>query len=458
MKILQEANTWVIDSYGKIFAEMDYGPSPRLHRYILTIPQENGNMLLYNGITKELVEFEPGDDLFDKKFFDTMWFVRDDYEESSIVSTIKSRLERGRPKGWAPQGYTILTTTDCNARCFYCYEKGILKKNMTPEVAADVGDYIVKNCNVDGMKKPLNISWFGGEPLFNKEAIDIIIGKLVEAGIPYTSSMISNGYLFDLETVKHAKAKWHLRNVQITLDGTSANYKKAKNYIYGDEDPFETVMKNIDCLSSYKIRVSIRANVGYYNCEDISNLADIVADRFSQKNNVSMYIHSLFDNGAVTDITDPEKEKKVFEEMAKIEEKLVRLGIGKRNLVGNDIRGTHCMADNGRHAVIQCNGDITLCEHYVDSEKYTSIYSDERDESVREKFKEVAQPYDRCYSCPLIMDCSALKMCEDNDGDCSEVRQRYKIEKKINAIKRLAESIHAQENKPKENEDLEHGN
>lgn len=454
MKILQEPNGWVMSRYGKIFSEMPYGPNPRLHRYILTIPSDDGNMLLYNGITKELVKFEQGiDDLFDKKFFDTIWFVPDEFDEAFLAMDIKERLANNRKKVWKPSGYTILTTTDCNARCFYCYEKGILKKNMSDKTAEDVADYIIKNYkknndeNSGSTGNKVNLSWFGGEPLFNKRVIDIITSKLKSNGVPYSSSMISNGYLFDEGTISTAKTKWNLRSVQITIDGTNDYYKRAKNYIYDDENPLETVLGNILNLSMNGIRVTIRVNVGYYNCEDISKLVDIIADRFKGNKNVSMYIHALFDHGGVTDITDDEKDEKVFTEMSKIDDKIRELGLGNIHPIDNSIKSTHCMADNCRHAVIQCNGNITLCEHYVDSQKYTSIYSDEKDEEIAEKFRKVALPFNRCYFCPLIMDCSFLEMCEDNEGDCSAIRQNYRINNKIAGIKLLEEQKEKQEQK-----------
>lgn len=438
MKILQEPNGWIIENYAKFLDTDGDIASLRLNGYVLIVPSDNGSAILYNGMTKETVEIEDGDNIFDERMRKNMWFVPNDFDETRLVLEIKTRLFNGRPKTWRPLSYTILTTTNCNARCFYCYERNILKKDMTDSVASDVGDYIIRNYDDQEKKRPVRISWFGGEPLFNKGVIDIITGKLKEAGIPYASSMISNGYLFDEETVLRAKRVWNLRNVQITIDGTSENYKKAKNYANGDPDPLETILSNIGRLTASGIRVSVRINVGFYNCEDISSLVDILHERFPDVKNLSVYAHTLFDSGGVTDITDAKREEKVFDEMKKIEAKLSELGLGRTKRSDNSVKGTHCMADNGKHAVIQCDGSITLCEHYADSHKFTSIYSDEKDESVFNEFRKVANPYRRCFGCPLFLECSSLVMCEDTDEDCSEYRQGYKVQKKIDSIKRLA--------------------
>ena len=115
-------------------------------------------------------------------------------------------------------------------------------------------------------------SWFGGAPLFRKKCINIICERLKESGIPYRSSMISNGYLFDEKTVNEAKNLWKLKNVQITIDGTKDIYNKTKSFVYKNGNPFETVMGNIKRLSENGISVTIRINVGKFNAEDAEKL------------------------------------------------------------------------------------------------------------------------------------------------------------------------------------------
>ena len=77
----------------------------------------------------------------------------------------------------------------------------------------------------------------------------MITCRVGNSGREFTSSMISNSYLFDLETIIHAKNFWNLTNVQVTLDGTAPVYNKIKNYIYKDDtNPFQTIIKNMHNL------------------------------------------------------------------------------------------------------------------------------------------------------------------------------------------------------------------
>ena len=41
--------------------------------------------------------------------------------------------------------YTIFTTTDCNARCFYCFEMGRPRTPMNEETAQRTADYIIRH-------------------------------------------------------------------------------------------------------------------------------------------------------------------------------------------------------------------------------------------------------------------------------------------------------------------------
>lgn len=436
MKVLQEPNTWVIEKYSKVIESFGNDPSKlRMHKYIINVQGETGAML-YNCITKEVVLLDECDNLFSEHFVKNLWLVPNDFADAEFVIDLKQELFRRRPSTIAPRSYTIVTTTGCNARCFYCYEMGIAKNNMTEQTAADVSEYIVNNFNncAPEKRKEVRLSWFGGEPLFNSAAIDSICNNLSLNCIPFKSTMISNGYYFDEEMVKKAKDLWLLQGVQITLDGTEEKYNRAKNYINKEKNPFKIVTDNIERLALNGIHVSIRINVGYYNCDDIMNLAKFIKERYNGIKNISVYLHALFDHGGVTDIDTEEKEKTVFETMQKIEDFLSSAEIYGESAVNNRVRGEHCMSDNGVHVVIQTDGKLCLCEHYVNSMQIGSIYENSYDQEVVEKFKEISEPFNECYDCPLFPECSSLVICEDTEDKCGKYRQAYKINKKIRGL------------------------
>lgn len=436
MKVIQEPNETPLKMFSK-FIESLKGENMtlRLHRFIL-VDEVDGGTLLYNSLTREIVLFEEGDDMFSEHFRDSLWLVPDEFEDTVLADVLKGELFGRRAKSITPRGYTIITTTDCNARCFYCYERNLLRKDMTEDTARDIVGYIEKNylSDPEDKRREVKLAWFGGEPLFNKKVIDIICNGLAEKGIPYNSTMISNGYLFDEQTTNNAVLNWRLKHVQITLDGTEEYYNKAKNYIDKSVSPFKVVTDNIDRLLDSGVKIGVRINVGYYNIDDMKNLVGFIIERYKGKRGLSVYMHALFDSGGVTDIDTEEKRAVVYGEMERLEERLLRFGFGGGGNSVEPMKGTHCMADNGTHVGIQVDGSLCLCEHFVDSNQIGSIYGDELNQEVIDKFKEIEPPFEECYWCPIYPECSNLRICEDNERQCGGSRQAYKI----NRAKRAA--------------------
>ena len=96
--------------------------------------------------------------------------------------------------------YRIYTTMACNARCPYCYEKGIKPEHMSYQTADALIEFIVKNCRENSH---IVLEWFGGEPLVNEKIIDYICEKLTqllkEKKASFNSNMVSTISLKDIK-------------------------------------------------------------------------------------------------------------------------------------------------------------------------------------------------------------------------------------------------------------------
>lgn len=166
--------------------------------------------------------------------------------------------------------FRILTTTACNARCFYCYENNVKFETMTKKTAVEVIEFIKNNSSE---VNKIVLSWFGGEPLINYEIITFIIEKLKKEipGKEIVSFITTNGLLFTKEVIIEAK-EWNLKSIQITLDGLKKTYNKRKNY-FSNIDGFTIVLNNIENLLKNGFGVTIRIN---YDNDNISEMGDLI--------------------------------------------------------------------------------------------------------------------------------------------------------------------------------------
>lgn len=408
MEVISQAEKKVLSILGKpAHSENGY----RLIRYCIQNRVEDG-ILLFNILTRELLllreeEFE---NLLSLQELKDRWFVvPEQLEEKKKAEMVRWMVRSTARKKKNITHYTIMTTTDCNARCFYCFEKGRSRIPMSEETAHKTARYIREHC---GGEK-VSITWFGGEPLFNRKAMDIISADLQAAGVDFHSAITTNGYLFDEEAVQKAKMLWNIQRVQITLDGTETVYNRSKAFIYRDGgSPYQVVMGAIERLLEQGIPVNIRLNLDLYNAEDLMKLADELAGRFGGKKGFTVYTHHLFDGEiAVADAHTDEEWTPRFEAMHRLNSRLESYGLRKIPGLRKKLKQNQCMADAGSALVIAPTGDIGLCEHHSDSEFIGHIDREELDQEAIRSWQETSPETPECYECIWYPECLRLKRC-----------------------------------------------
>jgi radical SAM protein with 4Fe4S-binding SPASM domain len=406
--------------------------------YVVEQPVDEG-LLLYHTMTKAMLLLTPEEAETYKTNPTALpqlieqWFLvpqaHDDRLLSRQIRDVAKMLEK---KTGVITSYTIMTTTDCNARCFYCYELGRPRVPMGEDTAIKTADYIISHCK--GEK--VSIHWFGGEPLYNKSVISLICQRLKEVGIGYTSTMTSNGYLFNDDTIKEAKDEWRLKKVQITLDGTEQTYNRCKAYIYKDMNAYRRVISNIHKLQDAGIHVSIRLNIDMHNAVNLSELAEELHREFCNPEGISVYMHALFEKAKGSKaIHDDEKRKFIFSQMNDIEAQLKDDGFVRPRRLNRQVKTNHCMADNDRSVLIVPDGHIGKCEHYSEDHFVGHIGNEERDTLMTDHFKEVRDEIDACATCFNYPDCIWLKLCEDTPN-CYQEEREHKLRKLRQSILR----------------------
>lgn len=355
------------------------------------------------------------------------WFlVPDDHDDYQFCSDTRE-LFKVFKKTAKKNTYTIMTTLDCNARCFYCYQMGRNKTRaaMTEETAKAVANYIIKSA----AGKSVDVQWYGGEPLYNPGVIDIICTMLKEAGVDYKSTMISNGYLLSGDLIEKAVTLWKLEKVQIALDGTEEVYNRVKAYIYKDgANPYSVVMSNIKQALDKGIRILVRINMDNHNSEDIYNLADELAANFSGYKNFAVYCDILYeDAGTKKPHRAAEERLELVNSFIRFEYYCIEKGICVPRKLKSEMSINRCMADSDCAVAISPLGEVGPCDHALESQVFRTVFSDDIDNSIIDSWKKVFNNPDTCRNCSNFPDCVRLINCPD-DGPmlCDDA---YKMKK-----------------------------
>ncbi len=413
--------------------KFENGITYRLLNFCLLINEENCK-LLYNNLTKELLELNnaefdliasnqfPTDNLFIQALIEKWFLVPTDFDDIKLSNQI---LQLGKQFAINNKikSYVILSTTGCNARCFYCFEANARVVSMSPETALAVSEYIKENYN----NEKVHLKWFGGEPLCNIPAIDTVSEQLNKNGILYDANITTNGFLFDEDVVLKAKNSWNLKNVQITLDGMEETYNRVKNYVNSTGSAFERVIKNIGLLLNANIAVSIRLNLDFYNESELYSLVDYLYNLYGNNKLFSVYASLIFENVGFQKTNRTEDENDIIgEKFLKLIEYLEKLGLKKPLPLNNRILISHCMADAIDSVMISPEGKLGRCEHYIDDDFYGSIFTKEK----KQPWSDYNAPIPECTNCPLYPTCLMLKRCNTN------VCRKYKRIQKINELKK----------------------
>ena len=141
------------------------GQQYRMMTYVLQQPVDDG-LLLYNTLTCSLLLLSPdeaADITAQGELIDRWFLVPEAHDDLKLCRQVQQMVALLTPVPKVVTSYTILPTTGCNARCFYCYEQGTKPVTMTAETASRVVRYIVAHRG----DEEVECRWFGGEPLVN---------------------------------------------------------------------------------------------------------------------------------------------------------------------------------------------------------------------------------------------------------------------------------------------------
>ncbi|MHA6261771.1 radical SAM protein [Arenibacterium sp. CAU 1754] len=201
---------------------------------------------------------------------------------------------------------TIAPTLSCNFGCHYCFQ-GLDKPltKMTAKVRDATKAFLMERLKG---KKSFHLTWYGGEPLMDQEAIwDIskdAIAYCDANNIKYTSMMISNGYKMTVPVAEKMKEA-RVSRVQITIDG-DAEAHDSRRHLTSGRGTFDKIIHNIKEVTARRLlKVSVRVNIDGQNEAEALALLDILQENgLGIHNGVSVYfapVESVAENAGGCD-------------------------------------------------------------------------------------------------------------------------------------------------------------
>lgn len=399
------------------------GDTYRMMRYVLRV-YHDGNVLLHNVVTGRLVVLDQGEaETLEKlpmvytpvmeQLVTEHYLVPEEYDEHQQVVNLRKILftivDTHLPNEVV--SYLILPTTACNARCWYCFEKGVKSITMTEKTANDVVDFIEKHC---GGKK-ITIWWFGGEPTLAVDRIDQICKGLRERHIEYISDISTNGYAFDEDMIKKAKNLWNIRQVTVSVDGTEATFNRIKAFKNAPNSPYQRMMRNIGLLLEQKIAVGLRMN---YDEDSYLEFADLLLEarkRFPPSAPLMIYPHQI--NREYADENERQVAEAWFNEtIIELSDLSQKSGFCRPEV--HDLPSLSyqvCGAVNGRWFVITPAGDLVCCgEQLGDDQIKGDLIHGVTNVELTRSWKEFADNK-RCQECVLFPRCAKMLHCSAMD-------------------------------------------
>lgn len=303
----------------------------------------------------------------------------------------------------------IHTSKDCNFRCKYCY-MDFKQENIRDDTKSGIINFVRKNIQ---NYKSVHISWFGGEPLLNMDAIRDISKELMsiceKAKRPYSSSVTTNGYLLTPQNIDILLAS-KVRNLFITIDGIKELHDTQR--ILADGSPsFDTIIQNLlyikNNIATRALAVSIRTNMTKNHLDTLHEYYSFYDDLFGDDDRFSLYAKPVGNYGGarVLSIKDDllNGMNSIYETLAGTHGKIKFFW----NINDLCIGSGACPSRRFNKFTIGCDGSVHKCDEDVSGHPIGHLYPDgnmELNEEEHAKWLYIRKN-DRCDNCFLSPVC-----------------------------------------------------
>lgn len=333
----------------------------------------------------------------------------------------------------------LLASEDCNFRCRYCYEN-FERGTMLPEVRVGIKNLLQKRLKT---LSSLQISWFGGEPLYGFAAVEDLAPFFAETAkqndLFYRSNMTTNGYLLTPEVAEKLLA-WKITNFQITVDGMEEDHNRSRPTRDGGES-FSRVFSNLVALKSRsdEFSVSLRVNFDQDNAPGLAAFVELAEKHFAHDPRFVLNFYPVGRWGGAEDdklnVCGGADADQIRREL-KAEAYRRGLSIGTIKDV-NYLGSEACYAARPYNFIIGAAGQVMKCTIALDKEDYNVVGTLQQDGELildRDKMALWTEPAfendTRCQKCVVLPICEGthcpLVRLEENRSPCCGARSHSK--------------------------------
>lgn len=338
--------------------------------------------------------------------------------------------------------FILLASEDCNFRCVYCYEK-FERGTMTPETREGIKRLVEKRAP---RLTEMNVSWFGGEPLYGWEAIEdlepFLNAKAAQHGIRFGHHMTTNGYLLTEERATKLLG-WRCNNFQITIDGLPAEHDCKR--VGRDGSPtYHVILDNLRSLSRRKERFSVdlRVNFDRDNFPRLGEFMEAVSEDFAGDPRFQMRFRAVGKWGGANDdrlATCGVSEQKTV--LRELQSKAVEVGLAQESGIremaapGSQV----CYAARPYNFIVGATGKLMKCTialYEMEENVVGQLHPDGTLELHDEQMAHWVAPHFEsdhlCKSCYVLPGCQGaacpLSRVQSGERTCCDVKANLKHE------------------------------
>lgn len=344
--------------------------------------------IIEKDIYKKIInnKFDEIDETIIKAMLKRKYLFKSEKDYNKFIEELDTRIEELEKK--ATPNFLVVPSYACNLHCIYCYEQTYMIQGTTKidpkemvNLQFDRIDQIMEayERKYGKTEDDIRITIMGGEPLLkcNLDTVSYIFEKAKERG--YTVDIVSNGVDLNCYIDLFNKYKDTLDHIQITVDGVKEIHDKRRIFHDG-RGSFDLIMNNIKLAIENDVLIILRVNVDSTNIKELSQLADMLVEKFNYNEKLKPYLYILQDGGCSGE-SNIVNEKIGIETIFELEHKNPNMKIFRKKFhpenfiesIFNDVPYQpvlrHCGAAKNQF-ILDCKSNIYKCWHGIGNNGY----------------------------------------------------------------------------------------